>query len=164
MVRSKRFSLAVIAIAALAALAAASLALAAETTRAEYVAAVEPICKTNTKANERILGGVRAEVKKGKLGPASKQFSKAASALKKTLAQLKAVPQPSADQAKLARWLQYVGAEASLFEATAKKLKVGDKTGAQAMVIRLTHNANLANNLVASFEFEYCRFEPSRFT
>ena len=154
----------VVAIAALAALATASLALAAETTRSEYVAAVEPICKVNTKANEKILGGVRTEVKKGKLGPASKRFAKAASALKKTLAQLKAVPQPPADQTKLAKWLKYVGTEASLFEAAGKKLKAGDKTGAQAMVIRLTHNANLANDLVAPFEFEYCRFEPSRFT
>ncbi len=156
--------MAIVAIAALAALATASLVLAAETTRAEYVATVEPICKVNTKANEKILGGVRAEVKHGKLGLASKQFFKAASALKKTLAQLKAVPQPPADQVKLAKWLKYVGTEASLFEAAAKKLKAGDKTGAQAVVVRLTHNANLANDLVASFEFTYCRFEPSRFT
>jgi hypothetical protein len=152
------------AIAALAVMTTASLALAAETTRTEYVATVEPICKTNTKVNERILGGVRAEVRKGKLKPAARQFAKAASALKGTLAELKAVPRPAADQAKLAKWLKYVGAEASLFEATSKKLKAGDKTGAQAMVIRLTHNANLANDTVASFEFEYCRFEPSRFT
>ena len=156
--------MAIVAIVALAVMATASLALAAETTRAEYVAAVEPICKTTTKANEKILGGVRTEVKKGKLGPASKQFSKAASALKKTLVQLRAVPQPPADQAKLTKWLKYVGTEASLFEAASKELKAGDKTGAQAMVVRLTHNANLANDLVAAFEFEYCRFEPSRFT
>lgn len=156
--------MAIVAIAALAVLVTASLALAAETTRDEYKAQVEPICKTNSKANERILGGVRKEVKQGKLKPAAQAFSKAASALKKTLAQLKAVPQPSADQAKLGKWLKYVGAEASLFEAASKKLKAGDKTGASAMVIRLTHNATLANNTVASFEFEYCRFEPSRFT
>ena len=161
---NNRLSLTTAAIAVLAILATASLALAAETTRAEYVAAVEPICKVNTKANERILGGVRAEVRKGKLKPAARQFAKAASALKGTLAELKAVPRPAADQAKLAKWLKYVGAEASLFESTAKKLRSGDKVGAEAMVIRLTHNANLANNLVAAFEFEYCRFEPSRFT
>jgi hypothetical protein len=32
------------------------------------------------------------------------------------------------------------------------------------MVVLLTHTANLANNAVIGFEFEYCRFEPSRFT
>jgi hypothetical protein len=38
----------------------ASLAFAAEVSRPEYKAAVEPICKANTKANERILKGVRS--------------------------------------------------------------------------------------------------------
>jgi hypothetical protein len=84
--------------------------------------------------------------------------------LKKAAAQLKAVPQPSADQATLGKWLNYVKAEADLFESVAQKLKAGDKNGAQAMVIRLTHNANLANNQVLAFDFTYCRLEPSKFT
>jgi hypothetical protein len=32
------------------------------------------------------------------------------------------------------------------------------------MVVRLAHNANLANNQVLVFEFTECRFEPSKFT
>jgi hypothetical protein len=150
--------------AAIALLATASLALATEVTRDSYREAVEPICKANTQANEKILGGVRKQVKQGKLKAASRQFTKAARALRKTIVQLKAVPQPEADQARLAKWLGFVGTEASLFEKVAKKLKEGNKVGAQAMVIRLTHNANLANNASLPFEFEYCRFEPSRFT
>jgi hypothetical protein len=146
------------------ALLAVPLAEATETTRAEYTTRVEPICKANTQANEKILDGVRAEVKKGKLGPASKQFTRASAALKKTLGQLKAVPQPAADEARLAKWLGYVKTEAELFGSTAKKLAAGDKGGAQAMVIRLTHNANLANNQVLGFDFTYCRFDPSKFT
>lgn len=149
---------------AVAVLATASLALATETTRAEYVAQVEPICKTNTQADEKILDGVEAEVKNGKLKPAAKQFSKASAALKKALAQLKAVPKPAADNAKLTKWLGYVKTEAELFASTAKKLKSGDKEGAGKMEIRLTHNANLANNTVLDFEFRYCRVEPSKFS
>ena len=45
----------------------ASLAGAAEITRDEYVERVEPICKANTEANEKILSGVRADVKQNKL-------------------------------------------------------------------------------------------------
>lgn len=164
MVRSKRFSLAMVAIAALAVLASASLALAAETTRAEYTAQVEPICKANTQANEKILKGVKAKVKQGKLAQAGKQFAQAAAALKKTYTQLKAVPRPTADIAKLTKWLSYVKEEASLFEKTASALKSGNKNKAQRMVIKLTHNANLANDQVLSFDFHYCRFEPSKFT
>jgi len=137
---------------------------AAEVTRESYKEQVEPICKTNTEANEKILKGVRQKVKAGKLKAAGTQFEKAGKALHKAIAQLKAVPQPVADEAKLAKWLKYVGEEEKLFLQTAKKLKEGNKTAAQALVIRLTHNANQANNQVLAFEFRYCRFEPSKFT
>jgi hypothetical protein len=136
----------------------------AEATRESYKEAVEPICKTNTEANERILKGVRGKFKAGKLKPAANQFEKAGKALARTVKQLKAIEQPTADKAKLAKWLGYVGEEASLFRKTAKELRAGDKVGAQQMVIRLTRNANLANNQVLAFEFRYCRFEPSKFT
>ena len=132
--------------------------------RQAYKEAVEPICKANTQANERILKGVRGKVRAGKLKAAAGQFSRAATALRKTHKELKAVPQPPADQAKLTKWLKYVAEEASLFQRTAKKLNAGDKNGALAMVIKLEHNANLANNQVLGFEFRYCRFEPSKFT
>jgi hypothetical protein len=137
---------------------------ATETTRLEYKEAVEPICKANTEANEKILKGVRVEVREGKLKPAAVQFSRAGAALKKTSRQLGAVPQPAADQARLAKWLGYVKTEAELFQSTAKKLQAGNKNGALAMVIRLEHNANQANNQVLPFSFHYCRFEPSKFT
>jgi hypothetical protein len=141
---------------------AAPLAMGAEQTRESYTAQVEPICKRNVQASERILKGVKSEVKAGQLKPAAASFARASSALKKALSQLKAVPQPSADKAKLAKWLAYVGTEAQLFESAAKKLKAGDKGGAEAMAVRLTHTANLANNQVLAFEFDYCRVDPSQ--
>jgi hypothetical protein len=55
-----------------------------EVTKESYVASVEPICQANTKANERILKNVKAEVRAGELAPAAASFLKAASALKKT--------------------------------------------------------------------------------
>ena len=145
-------------------LATAALALAAEVSRESYVAAVEPICKSNAQANEKILKGVKAEVQAGKLAPAGVSFLKAAAALKKTYSQLAAVPQPTADAAKLDKWLGYVKTEAALFEAAGKELKADNKVKAQAMVVRLEHNANLANDQVLGFEFTYCKFEPSKFS
>jgi hypothetical protein len=136
---------------------------AAEVTRDSYVEAVEPICKANTEANEKILQGVRAKVKAGKLDVAAKQFFNAARALKRTRAQLLKVPKPAADEARLTKWLLYVKKEADLFEAVARKLAKGEETGAQKMVVRLISNARQANNLVLDFEFRYCRFQPSKF-
>jgi hypothetical protein len=145
-------------------LALSSLAFAAEISRSEYKASVEPICQQNAKANERILKGVRQMVKQGKLRPAAAKFQKAGVALKGTHKQLAAMPQPSADEAKLAKWLSYIKEEANLFIRAGKKLKAGQKGAAQSLVNKLTSNANKANALVLAFNFRYCKFEPSKFT
>jgi hypothetical protein len=139
------------------------LAFAAEQTKEGYVAEVEPICEANTKANEKILKNVKSDVKAGKLGPAGASMMKAAAALKTTYAELSAVPKPSADSAKLTKWLGYVKTEAGLFEKAGKLLKAGQKAPAQQMVSKLTTNANLANFEVISYGFHYCKFEPSKF-
>lgn len=158
-----RLSAALIA-AAFAAALSASLAIAAETTREEYRAAVEPICKANTKANEMILRGVRTKVRKGELKPAARQFAAAGRALKKTRRELAAVPQPGADQARLGKWLGFIKAEVELFEVTARELKAGNKPAAERTAILLTREADRANNQVVGFEFDYCHGEPSKFT
>lgn len=137
---------------------------AAEVSRDSYKEAVEPICQVNAKANDRLLGSVRSEVKADKLKPAAAKFSKAAAALKSTVRQLKAVPQPSADGPRLTKWLGLVSAEAKGFETVASKLRVGNKGAASAKVIKLTNNASKANNVVIPFEFHYCKFNPSKYT
>jgi hypothetical protein len=138
--------------------------LAAEQTRESYREAVEPICKVNTEANERILAGVKQDVRGGKPGPAAAKFTKAARALRLTVAELRAVPAPPADAARLSKWLGKVSNEASLFERIAASLRAGEKAQAEKLVTKLTTNANQANNMVIAFEFEYCRLEPARFT
>jgi hypothetical protein len=141
-----------------------SLAAAEEVTRDSYKATVEPICQVNSKANERILKGVRQEVKQGKLKLAGSKFLKAGAALQKTYAELAAVAKPSADEARLTTWLGYVKTEAGLFTQAGKALKAGNKHKAQKLVNKLTQNANKANATVLAFNFHYCRFEPSKYT
>lgn len=138
-------------------------ALAAEPTKESYREAVEPICQANTEANEKILAGVRAKVKAGKLDAAARQFRAAAQALKRTRAQLLRVPKPAEDAARLTKWLGYVKTEVELFEATARKLAADQETAAQKMVVRLISTARQANNQVLSYQFRYCRFQPSKF-
>jgi hypothetical protein len=146
-------------------LATAALALAApEQTRETYVAEVETICKQNTKANEQILAGVRQKIKKGQLSVAAGQFSKASAAFGKAVKQIKAVPEPAADTAKLAKWLGYLEGETKLLSEISKALKAGNKNKAQTLSVKLTHNGNLANNAVLGFDFNYCLIDSSRFS
>jgi hypothetical protein len=128
-----------------------------------YREAVEPICKSNTEANKRILKNVKKEVRQGKLKLAGRQFGKAGAALNRAHAELAAVPKPAEYATKLTRWLSLIGTEVTLFKKAGSQLEAGSKTAAQATVIRLQRNANKANNQVAVFEFRYCRFDTSKF-
>jgi hypothetical protein len=139
-------------------------ALAAEQTRESYLAAVEPICKTNKAASDRYLRGVRGLVKDDKLKKAGENFSKAAAALEKAQKQLAAVEQPPADSAKLTKWLQGIEAEVALMRTIAAKLKAGKSGPASSLSVRLTHDATTTNNQVIVFQFNYCRIDPSRYT
>jgi len=140
------------------------MAAAAEVSREEYVARVEPICKTNTESNARIFKGAKEEVKAGKLRKASTHFSRATVAFERTIKQLKAVPRPAADAAKLEKWIGYLEVESSFLGKIGKALAAEQKAQAQTYSVRLNRNSNLANNTVLGFDFEYCLIEPSRFS
>jgi hypothetical protein len=142
-----------------------SMALAAdlEEERQAYKAQAEPICKQNRQANERVLKGVKQNISAGKLKLAGAQFAKGAVALKKARTQLAAVPKPAADNARLTKWLGLIKTEVELFERVSKKLKAGDKHGAQRMALQLTSTVNRANNTVLAYEFRYCRVQTTQF-
>lgn len=140
---------------------AASMAIAAETSRDEYKAAVEPICKKNVEANSRILKGVRQEVRKGELKKAAGQFAKAAAALQKAYRELSAVPKPAADETRLNKWLGYIKTEVHYLQEAAKALKAGDKRKLPKLQVQLERYIRLANNEVLPFDFRYCKSKPA---
>jgi hypothetical protein len=135
-----------------------------EVTREGYKAAVEPICKKNSKANENILRGVRKKVRQGKLKQAGRQFVRAARALKKTLRQLRAAPRPAADEARLGEWLKRIGKQKALLQRIGKALIGKKRRLAERLSTRLISGARLTNAIVVGFGFRYCRFEPSKYT
>jgi hypothetical protein len=137
-------------------------ALAAETSREEYKEAAEPICKASAKANERILAGVRKEVKKGHLKAPAAKFAKASKEQSRTLRKLEALPQPVADEARLAKWFSYLKIEAQLFATAGKRLKAGDKPGAEHVFTKLSLNINKANVQVLPFGFNHCRLNAAK--
>lgn len=153
-----------LAVAVVAALFVVPLAGAAEVSRDEYVERADPICKRNVKANEKIFKGAKDEVKRGELKKGAQHFLRASTALEKTIGQLKAVPRPSADEAKLQKWLGYLEIEADYFERIGKALSAGKKAKAQTLSVKLNRNSNLANNTVLAFGFDYCRIDSSRFS
>lgn len=145
----------------------ASLAVADTAERETYKAAVEPICKSNKAAADRLLGPVKGLVKKDKLKQAGEAFTKAANELEKTQKKLVAVPQPPSDAAKLGKWLTEIKAEVSLMRTIASNFNKNTKAGkskATSLAVKLQNNATKANNNVIVFQFDYCKIDPSKYT
>ncbi len=136
---------------------------AAELSRDEYVARVEPICKSNVEANSRIFEGAQAKVKAGKLKAASGHFKRAATALGKTIKQIKKVPQPAEDKKNLTRWIDLLVLEQGYFQKIGEALADDNKYKAQTLSVQLNRNTNKANNAILFIDFKECRIDPSRF-
>ena len=142
----------------------AAIAVADTAERETYKAAVEPICKSNKAAADRLLGPVKGLVKKDKLKPAGTAFGKAATELEKTQKKLVAVPQPPSDAAKLTKWLSEIKSEVGLMKTISRKFLAGDKSKATSLAVKLQNNATKANNGVIVFQFNYCKIDPSKYT
>jgi hypothetical protein len=132
-------------------------------TRDGYTEAVEPICKTDSKANERLLTGVRKQIKAGQLKPAAARFAKAAIAFGKGTSQIARVPQPTADAGRLTEWIGLLRNEATILRKISKALAAGKKGAATHESAVLSQNGSKANVTVLAFEFNYCKIEQSRF-
>jgi hypothetical protein len=135
--------------------------------REAYKEKVEPICKSNSSAADRLLGPVKGWVKQDKLKQAGQAFSKAAVELEKTQKKLAEVPQPPEDAAKLGKWLSEIKAEVALMKTIAANFNKNTKAGkskATSLAVKLQNNATKANNNVIVFQFRYCKIDPSKYT
>jgi hypothetical protein len=141
----------------------APVALAASPEQIEYAERVEPICKTNSEANSRILKGVKSQVQHGKLKPAGRRFVRASTALGKAVTQINQVPRPEAFETKLTKWIGYLKQEKTYLQQIGGALKAEDKFKAQKLAVKLNRNNNQANNTVIAFPFKECRIDSSRF-
>jgi hypothetical protein len=129
----------------------------------EYVAAVEPICKRDREAGERILSGARERISDGKLSAAGGQLIRASKRLGMTIGQIVAVPRPVAKEAKLQKWFEFLRLVKTRLGKTGKFYEEGKKLEATHESIRTEKSGNAANNVSFSFGFRYCRLSRQRF-
>ena len=148
----------------LATIALAPVALGAEdAAKAEYVARVEPICKANTEASQRILAGASDRVKAKRLKKAGSQFVRAAAAFGKATGEIAAVPQPPAEATRLGKWIAHLRLIEGYLRKTGKELMRGDRRQATIDFIKTRSAANAANNVIFNFEFHDCRITGAKF-
>ena len=132
--------------------------------RAEYVEAAEPICRQGTEASERILSGVREQVKAGRLRPAGGQFIRAADAFEKTVERLTAIPRPLEDEGRLLHWLSLLEVVGENLRKVGVDLQKEQRVRANHDAIRAERSGNAANNAGFAFQFRDCRLRSSMFS
>lgn len=132
-------------------------------TRDEYVGRLEQICKPDALATQRAMKGARADVRKERFKAAAGKFARATTIFGGTVKQIAAVPRPSADAARLAKWFGYLGKQEDYLGQITAALRASEGIKAQRLTARFIHNGNLANNVVLAFGFDYCSFKFSRY-
>jgi hypothetical protein len=148
----------------LVALLAAAFAPAAEApTRDEYVTTLEKICKPDALATQKAMKGARSDVRKERFAVAARKFAEAKAIFSGTLKRIKAVPRPSADTKKLAKWFGYLDLQEDYLGQITAALREREGIKAQRLTARFIHNGNLANNVVLPFGFNYCSFKFVRY-
>jgi hypothetical protein len=144
-------------------LAAPPAASATELTRPEYVAQLEKLCKPGSEATQRAVRGMRSDVRSERLRLAATKFSKAKRIFAGTVKSISTAPRPAADRAILSRWFAALDRETDYLGRTAAALRAEDIPRFQRVSGRFFQEGSKANNIVASFGFNYCAFKPSRF-
>jgi hypothetical protein len=131
-------------------------------TEDEYVAAVDPICKKDREAGERILGGARDNIDKRRFRVAGSQLIRASKRFGTTIGQIVEVPRPTAQEEKLQKWFGFLRLVKTRMGKTGKLYKEGKELKATHESIKTERSGNAANNVSFSFGFRYCRLSRSR--
>jgi hypothetical protein len=132
--------------------------------RREYVEELEVMCKPGSKATQRVMDGVREDVRhEARIPVAARKFQRAAQIFGGTIDDIAAVPRPIADTVRLRKWFGYLNRQEQYLEEIAGELRADHTIKAQRLTARFIHHGNLANNVTLAFGFNYCSFRFSRF-
>jgi hypothetical protein len=129
----------------------------------EYVSRLEAICKPNFEETQRAVKGVRSDIQRERFTIAARKFSNARRIFAQTVGALAAVPRPPADTAQLAKWFRYLRLQESYLGGAASALRTRHIVRYQHDSVRVVHTGNLANDVVITYGFDYCRFNFRRF-
>jgi len=142
-------------------LAAAPLAHGEEQTRESFKARVEPICKANREANERIMDGAQRRIDKREFMAVGKQFIRVSESFGSMIPKLAVVPPPVGDERRVERWLEQMRLVKVRLRQTGSYYKRGEEIKAAHEAILAERSGIAANNISIVFKVRYCRF--SRF-
>jgi hypothetical protein len=125
-------------------------------TRQQYVAKAERVCAKTDKKMTALTRAASKEAKAGNAKRAGNKFGQVASAFGKGVGQLKKIPKPTADRAKLTKWLRSLGVDVKLLAAEAKAYKAGNASKLSKAVKAAKKHGPKTNAIVGGFGFRSC--------
>jgi hypothetical protein len=134
-----------------------------EEARKSYREQVEPICKSSTQSNSKILKGVEGQVNKGALAPAGRRFLRASTVFGRAVKKIAKVPRPSTDAAALGKWVGLLKEQGSWLRKIGQALKAEKEGKARTYAQKLDRSNKAANRTVFEFEFRHCEIDSSKF-
>ena len=139
-----------------------TVARAGDISREQYVARVEPICKSAVDRSQPILKVAKRDLRRNRVRAAGAEYLEAAAIIRGSGERVEPISKPAADAATLTKWLRKLRQEDQLLERTGHELMKEHRAKAEGYLVRFIHAGNLANNVVFGFGFDYCLFDVSR--
>lgn len=140
-----------------------TVAAAAELSRSEYVTRLEKICKPRSQATTRAVRGTRADVQAERFDAAAAKFAKARRIFAGTVSAIKKEPRPATDRTTLSRWFDALDRETTYLDRSIAALRAENLPRFQRESAQFFRQGSKSNNIVISFEFDYCAFKSSRY-
>lgn len=131
--------------------------------RKAYRAQVEPICKSSSDSNAKILKGIEKQVKNGVLVPAGKRFIRASEAFGKAVKRIAKVPRPSTEAQLVGKWIGYLKEQEKWLRKIGQALKAEKEGQANAGATKLDNANRDGNELMIDFEFNHCKIKSDKF-
>jgi len=129
-----------------------------EQTQESYKERIEPICKGNRIANERIMSGARQRIKRKMWVPVGKQFIRVSGSFGRLIKRLGPVPPPVGYERTVQRWAKFMRLVKLRLFKVGKLYKAGEDIKAAHMSILAERAGISANNISIVFKVRECRF------
>jgi len=129
-----------------------------EQTRESYKQRVEPVCKANRIANERIMAGARRRIKKKRYVTVGKQFIRVSGSFGNLIKRLGPVPPPTGYERTVSRWFKFMRLVKLRLFKVGRLYKAGADIQAAHMSIAAERAGISANNISIAFKVRECRF------
>jgi len=130
----------------------------AEQTKETYKERIEPVCKANRVANERIMSGARQRIKRKMWVPVGKQFIRVSGSFGRLIKRLGPVPPPVGYERTVQRWAKFMRLVKLRLFKVGKLYKAGEDIKAAHMSILAERAGISANNISIVFKVRECRF------